>query len=112
MDGLQPANSVVVTVPSVTAVAFVLIAAISLVVVLGVRIKWIAKRKQRRTLKHRPSSHLLLKPHLLKGDAYIDLCSPDIKKSGELDFPRQNLELVVELGKASTVFMEGFLVNH
>lgn len=112
MDGLHTANPIVVTVSSVAAVVVILIAAISLVVILVVKIKWIAKRKQRRTLKHRPSSHLLLKPHLLKGDAYIHLCSPDISKGGELVFPRQNLELVVELGKVSPVFKEGFIVNH
>ena len=56
--------------------------------------------KRRKSLKRRPSTRrLLLKPHLYKDEMYVDICSPDIQKVGEMEFPRQNLELQVELGE-------------
>ncbi len=82
----------------VAAVVVVLLVIILLAVALAILMQRTVKRRRRRTLRHRPSNHLLLKPQLVKDDAYINLCSPDIVKTGELDFPRQKLELQCELG--------------
>ena len=81
---------------AVAAVIIVILVIIFLAVALAILMQ--RTRRRRRTLRHRPSNHLLLKPQLVKDDAYINLCSPDIVKTGELDFPRQKLELQCELG--------------
>ncbi len=82
----------------VAAVTVVLLAAVFITVLLALLMRRTVKRRQRRTLRHRPSKHLLLKTHITKDDAYIDLCSPDVMKTGGLDFSRQKLELQMELG--------------
>lgn len=82
----------------VAAVIIVILVIIFLAVALAILMQRTVKRRRRRTLRHRPSNHLLLKPQLVKDNAYVNLCSPDIVKTGELDFPRQKLELQCELG--------------
>ncbi|XP_064382129.1 fibroblast growth factor receptor 4-like isoform X1 [Halichondria panicea] len=84
---------------AVAAVIIVILVIIFLAVALAILMQRTVKRRRRRTLRHRPSNHLLLKPQLVKDNAYVNLCSPDIVKTGELDFPRQKLELQCELGK-------------
>ncbi len=98
---LNSPNHVGVYVGGPVAAVVVLSAAIFLTVLLALLTKRTVKRRQRRTLRHRPSNHLLIKPHLTKDDAYIDLCSPGIMKTEELEFSRQRLELQVELGRYS-----------
>jgi len=60
------------------------------------------RRKKLQMLKRRPSNHLLLKPQFAKGETYynINLCPSDINKTrGDLEFPREKLELEFELGR-------------
>lgn len=95
----QEAPNTGVYVGAAITTVFVIFLAVIVLFAVIILIRKTAKRRMKQTLQHRPSNHFLLKPTLSQDDSYINLCSPDIKKAEELEFPRQNLELLVELGK-------------
>lgn len=49
-------------------------------------------------MKRRPSNRPPLKPYLYKDEMYVDIYSPGRVKVGEMEFPRENLELQEEIG--------------
>lgn len=94
----SPPDYVSVGGPVAAVIVVLLSATVFITVVLALLMKRTVTRRQRRTLQHRPSKHLLLKSHFTKEDTYIDLCSLGAMKAGELEFPRQRLELQMTIG--------------